>query len=343
VTGLKSRHAITASRRSLLKTPTPRWKVLRYQQKEVNRSLRGVNSTSIGVIIPNLYDPFFVTWAHAISTVAGQHGHSVILAMSDENSDMEQKQTSLMLRHRVDGLGVIPASRNNRHYSGNAFSSVHVVTLDRPTPGSRFDSVLVPNRSGAKTAVEHLLSHGHRSIAFLGLNRTLYTMKTRYAGYREAMTNAGHSPAPYIDCGSPELAETLVRSMMKSQSPPKALLAANSLTMCYILHSLSAARIHVPSQIAVAGFDDFEMADVLQPSLTVIRQPVYKLGEVAANLLFQRILGCEVPKARHRAVLPLELVVRSSCGCHPRVANGRSEQDSSLTVSADGAPAPPQF
>jgi LacI family transcriptional regulator len=316
-------------------------KILHYQPNEVARSLRAVNSNTIGVIVPYLYDPFFATCAHAISTVAKQHGYSVILTTSDESPDIEQKQTSLMLRRQVDGLVIIPVSDSDRYYSGEAFSRVHVVTLDRPAPGSRFDSVLVPNRAGAKTAVSHLIGHGHQSIAFLGLSRKLYTMKARYAGYREAMLDGGRSPQPYLDCESAERTEALILSMLNSKKPPTALFAANNLTMRYVLHALTAAGVHIPRQIAIAGFDDLEMADVLQPSLTVVRQPVYQLGEVAANLLFQRISGSEVPKASHRVVLPLELVIRSSCGCQPPAAKKSMVQNPTLTAPADEVRDPP--
>jgi LacI family transcriptional regulator len=311
-------------------------KILHYQPNEVARSLRAVSSKTIGVIVPYLYDPFFATCAHAISTVAKQHGYSVILTTSDENPEIEQKQTSLMLRRQVDGLVIIPVSDNDRYYSGEAFSRVHVVTVDRPARGSHFDSVLVPNRAGARTAVEHLIGHGHRSIAFLGLSRTLYTMTARYAGYREAMTEAGHSPEPYIDCDSAERTVALIRAMLSSRNPPTGLFAANNLCMRYALHALRAAGVQIPQQIAVVGFDDFEMADVLQPSLTVVRQPIYQLGEMAANLLFQRISGTESAKAGHRLILPVELVVRCSCGCHPRTARSVKEEQPAATVIASG-------
>jgi LacI family transcriptional regulator len=86
--------------------------------------------------------------------------------------------------------------------------------------------------------------------------------------------------------------------------------------MRYLLHALNTLRIDVPGQIALAGFDDFDIADVLQPALTVVRQPVYQVGEMAANLLFQRIARGEFPSKGHRVVLPTELVIRRSCGCH---------------------------
>ena len=143
-------------------------------------------------------------------------------------------------------------------------------------------------------------------------------------------------PEPYLDCGSPERTVALIRSMLNSRKPPTALFAANNLTMRYILHALSAAGINIPRQIAVVGFDDFEMADVLQPSLTVVRQPVYQLGEVAANLLFQRISGSEAPKAGHRVTLPVELIVRCSCGCQPRTIKGAKELRPASVLSGPG-------
>lgn len=320
-------------------------KVLHYQPNEVARSLRAVNSRTIGVIVPYLYDPFFATCAHAISTVAQQHGYSVILTTSDEVAETEQKQANLMLRRQVDGMVTIPVAENSKYFAGEAFSRLHVVTLDRPAPGSRFDSVLVPNRAGARTAVEHLLGHGYSVIGFLGLSRRLYTMKARYAGYREAMLEAGLVPAPYTGCDSPEQTVAVVRSMLDSRRPPTALFVANNLTMRYVLHALNAAGVSIPRQIGLAGFDDFELADVLQPSLTVIRQPVYQIGEVAANLLFERIAGGDFIKGGHRVLLPLELVVRRSCGCQPRPVKGAKEhpaaaQDGEASRAAADGEAP---
>lgn len=166
-------------------------------------------------------------------------------------------------------------------------------------------------------AVDHLIGHGHRNIRFLGIDRELYTLKARYAGYKQAMSRAGLPVEPYIECRSPEEAVTELRAAMESKQPPTAIFAGNNLTMRYLLHALTALHIQVPAQVALAGFDDFDVADVLQPTLTVVRQPVYKIGEVAANLLFERILRREFPSTGRRIVLPLDLVIRCSCGCNP--------------------------
>lgn len=290
-------------------------RLLNYQPNELARSLRSVRSKTIALILPYLYDPFFATCAHAVSTVATQHGYSVLITTSDEKTDVEQQQARYLLRRRIDGMIIIPAPGGEGYLRSNEFAGVHVVTLDRPAPDSRFDCVVVNNRGGARAGVTHLIEHGHNRIAFLGLNKTLYTMQARHAGYREAIARAGLQTESYIECTSEEETVTAVHSLLTGSHPPTALFAANNLTMRYLLHALNVLKVDVPAQIALAGFDDFDIADVLQPALTVVRQPVYQVGEMAANLLFQRISRGEFPTKGHRVVLPVELVIRRSCGC----------------------------
>jgi LacI family transcriptional regulator len=293
---------------------------LNYQPNELARSLRSVHSKTIALILPYLYDSFFATCAHAVSTVANSHGYSVLITTSDEKCETEQKQAAMMLRRRIDGMIIIPAPGQDDYLRADQFSKVHIVTLDRPAPHSRFDSVVVNNRAGARAGVAHLISHGHSRIAFLGLTRSLFTMQARFTGYKDAMAAAALPAQNYIECLSPEETFSSVHSILTGANPPSALFAGNNLTMRYLLHALNTLRIDVPGQIALAGFDDFDIADVLQPALTVVRQPVYKVGEMAANLLFQRISRGEFPLKGNRIVLPTELVIRRSCGCHSRPA-----------------------
>jgi LacI family transcriptional regulator len=313
-------------------------RMLNYQPNELARSLRSVHSKTIAVILPYLYDPFFATCAHAISTVANQNGYSVLITTSDENPEVEQRQASQMLRRRIDGMVIIPAPHDDDYLRGDVFSRVPIVTLDRPVPNSRFDSVVVNNRAGAKTAVEHLIGHGHRQIAFLGLRQSLFTMQERYAGYRDALVDAGIRPDAYVECHSQEDTVTTVQALLAGSKAPTALFAGNNLTMRYLLHALNVLQVQVPGQIALAGFDDFDIADVLQPALTVVRQPVYQIGEMAAKLLFQRIARGEFPAKGNRVVLPLELVVRRSCGCSATSAAIVHGEDGA--ASETGAQAP---
>src|SRR3984885_432311 len=192
-------------------------KILHYQPNEVARSLRAVNTKTIGVIVPYLYDPFFATCAHAISTAAKKKGYSVILATSNEDPEDECAEAQLMLQRHVDGLVVIPAESRHSHLSRPEFDKTPIVTLDRPVPDRRFDSVLVQNQSGAKLAAQHLIAeHGHKRIAFIALNKHLHTMKTRYEGYRRAMLEAGLKPQASFKCNSQEATSAVITAVLNA-------------------------------------------------------------------------------------------------------------------------------
>jgi LacI family transcriptional regulator len=289
---------------------------LNYQPNEVARALRGLKTKTIGVIVPYLYDPFFAYCAQGIATVAREHEYSVILTTSAEDPEREEREAIQMLRRHVEGMVIIPAMQAQTYLRRPEYIGARIVTLDRPAPLERFDSVLVENESGAAMAVRHLIEHGHKRIACIGLSRSLYTMKVRYEGYRRALSAAGLKPGAYVDCTGMESIAPALAAVLDTRNPPTAIFCTNNLTMRYTLLALNELRVSIPEDLAVVGFDDFELAAILNPTLTVVRQPSQELGVVGANLLFQRMLdSSEMPETGERMVLPVELVLRHSCGC----------------------------
>lgn len=140
---------------------------LKYRPNELARAFRGQRSHTIGLIIPYLYDPFFANCAHAVTTVAKEHGYSVILTTSAEDPDIEYAEAEQMLQRYVDGLVVIPTNFRHTRLTRALFGKTPVVAFDRPVPDPTMDVVLVQNTSGARHIVEHLIEHGHRRIAFM--------------------------------------------------------------------------------------------------------------------------------------------------------------------------------
>jgi LacI family transcriptional regulator len=292
---------------------------LGYRPNEMARALRGLKSRTIGVIVPYLYDPFFAACAHAVNSVAREHKYSVILATSQENAEIEHEEAQLMLQRHVEGLVVVPVSSGPSKLSRPDFDKTHMVMLDRSVPDARFDSVVVQNQSGTKRAIEHLIQvHGHKRIAFFGLERHIYTVQARFQGYRRAMQAAKLQSEPYFDCTTQETVRGIVAGLMAERHPPAAFFGSNTLTTRFLLQAVSDLGIRVPQDIAVVGFDDFELADLMQPALTVVRQPTQELGRVAASMLFDRLKRDELPEQGNRVMLPVELVVRRSCGCAAR-------------------------
>lgn len=291
-------------------------KTLNYRPNTLARSLREERSRQIGVIIPNLQDPFFAVCAQAAGMVATKHAYSINIAMSGEDPEVEYNEAILMLQRHVEGLIVIPSAGSMTRLTEPEFFGLPIVTLDRPVEGTPFDSVVVNNSEGAALAVEHLIQHGHRRIAFVGLSLDLYTMRKRHEGYCRAMDQAQLDTE--VHCKpftQPEIIEML-KALMTGPEPVTAIFSGNNLTSRNVLHGLATLGVKVPSQIAVVGFDDFETADLLNPAFTVISQPVVEMGRSGAELLFSKLAHKHRSSVGEHLVLPVELIVRNSCGRH---------------------------
>ena len=162
---------------------------------------------------------------------------------------------------------------------------------------------------------EHLIEHGHKRIAFMGLSRDLFTINARFLGYRRAVQDAGLKEDSFFGCASREETLHWITERLKAADAPTAVFTSNTLATRYVLSSLVSIGIKIPNDVAIVGFDDFELAELTSPSLTVVRQPAQEMGRVAANLLMDRISRSELPLTGTRIVLPVEIVLRRSCGC----------------------------
>ncbi len=300
---------------------------LEYRPNELARAFRSMKTQTIGVIVPSLSDPFFAVLAHEMDYVAKEHGYSVIVTSSNDDPEIEEGEAQQMLRRHVAGMIIVPSAIGLSYRQRPQFHGTPVVTLGRPATEPWFDSVLVQNKSGAKLAVEHLIQHGCQRISFLGLKRELYTMNVRYQGYREAMASTGRQLSPYVDVTSFACLTSALRKLLAQQNAPDALFAANISVLKQVLLSADEMGLRIPRDITLVGFDDHEMADLIHPRPTVVRQPITELGRVSGTLLFDRITSGIIPKIGKRVVLPVELIIRQSCGCNPDgVAPGASER-----------------
>lgn len=291
---------------------------LRYRPNELARVFRGQRTKSIGLILPYLYDPFFATCAHAITTAAKERGYSVTIMTSDERSETEYGEVEEMLQKSVEGFLIIPAQDADSRLNRSLFGKTPVVVFDRPVAEPSFDSVLVQNSAGARRMVEHLIGHGHKRISFMGLSRKLFTIDARFAGYRRAVQHAGLPNDAFFGSDSPDEMVRAVSDRLHGKNASTAFFASNNLSTRSLVSALLHLGVKVPGEIAVGGFDDSELAELMSPPLTVVRQPASEMGRVAANLLFDRIARNESQRAGQKIVLPVELVLRRSCGCQNR-------------------------
>jgi LacI family transcriptional regulator len=291
---------------------------LGYRPNEMARVLRGFKSKSIGLIVPSLADSFFAICANSINMIAQEHGYSMILTASNDNVQTELSEAQWMLQKHVEGLLVCPARAGSK-FTDPLFQQIPIVSFDRPILIPRVPGVIVENFAGAKRGTEHLIQeHNHKRIHFLGDSKYLYSIQTRLSGYKRALTQAKLVPQATLECSSEEMIFKTVSRLLEGNRPPTAFFCGNNLVSRGLIRSLRKLGVEAPRDVAVIGFDDLELADMLVPSLTVIRQPVEQLGTVAAEVLFDLLKApiAERPKTARRTTLKVELIIRSSCGCN---------------------------
>lgn len=286
---------------------------LGYRPNHAARVLTGQLSKSIGLIVPDLADSFFSVVCHAVQEAAREAGYLVWLAASDASPLIEQAQMEEMTNHPVDGILLVPADSQSRYLKAATSGSIPVVTIDRPVEVAQTDSVEVENRAGARIAVEHLIGHGYRKIACVVMNSHLRPVRERIAGYDECLRNA-KLPRKKLVLPNEETAQAVLSALFASSGRPDALFTTNNASTICILKTLQAMKVEVPKGVALIGFDDVDFYTLLNPPVTTVRQPAAELGRTSTRLLLQRING-ESPRSSVRTVLPVNLIIRESCGC----------------------------
>ena len=290
---------------------------LGYQQNEAARLLKGQRAKLIGLIVPDLSDQFFALCAHTVQHIARMNGYMTLVISSERDADLEFQQADLMATRRVAGLLIVTSSRGGddrlRQLQG---TGLVIVAFDRPLPGSDADCVLVENRAGAEKAVEHLIGHGHRQIACVGYDEKVYTIQERVQGYTACMHAAGLKPEVTLGLLTLDDIRTWFADLPSGKTRPTAIFSLNHRTSTFLFQAMKENAIRVPEDMAVIGFDDFDLATVL--ALTTVTQSPAELAKRAMTLLLAGIQGARsgASSSPAKILLPTTLMIRSSCGTH---------------------------
>ena len=287
--------------------------VLGYRRDLPASTLRRTDrlSSTIGLIIEDVSNPFFSAVHRGVEDGARKNGVLTFAGSSDEEPVRERELAEALGARGVDGLIIVPCSSDQGYLVRERDSGTALVFADRPPRFLDADAVVADNAGGARAAVEHLLAAGHRRIGFLGDRLSVFTAVERRSGYRRALALAGIGADPALErheLVDSDIAETAVDEMLLAPNPPTALFTAQNLITIGAIRALrKRAGQH---RIALVGFDDVTLADMVEPGITVVMQDPYALGRHAAELLFSRLDGF---KGESRlVVLPTELVARGS-------------------------------
>jgi len=295
---------------------------LGYMPNQAARILKGERTKTIGLVIPSIADSFFASCAEAAQMIARAHDSLLIVTVTGNDPHIEMENLNVLIRHRTDGLILAPS--NSQSVTLAEFlnrTSVPVICLDRPVAKAKTPYVVIDNFNGARLATNHLISHGYKRILCLGGETTLYTMRERLRGYRQAMSEAGLPSLEDMSVNDYKSAEYAIESHMAASTLPDAIFTLKNSTTIYTFETLQKLKIAIPKTVALLGFDDFELASTLRPSISVVQQPIEDIGRIAAELLFEQLFHEGRGKStstKHRPEqikLDTKLILRNSCGC----------------------------
>lgn len=298
--------------------------LLDYTPSPVARSLKSGRNHAIGVIVPDITNPFFAALVKGIESEARGSGFELILGNSDEDAAIESSLVAA-ISQRVDGMIIAPVVEDAAAVAGFIAGGSPAVLVDRDIVAGvvgetaarqTVDRVLVDNAAGAALAVEHLAGLGHRAIAVISGPLDSTPGRARHAGFLDEMARLRlpmSADLVRIADFREEGGYTSMAELVDLPERPTAVFVANNLMAIGALRLLNDRQIPVPGSVSVIGFDDLSFAPLLNPPLSVIRRPDVLQGATAARLLLRRLLakpGKEIPP--ERLSLPVELVIRGS-------------------------------
>lgn len=281
---------------------------LGYRPNQVARSLRSQQSNIIGLIVSDICNPFFTDVSRVVEDRAYDKGYSIFLC----NSDGDEKKEQIYLREMVDKnvAGVIMSPTTKTHQVISKLPmKLSIVVYDRTIPGSEFDSILIDNVDASYQMTRHLIENGYRKLAGIFNKETTGTQ--RRAGFEKAISETGlESPRVVITQPSIQAGYAAAVDLLNSSSRPDAIFATDNLVMTGVMKSILEYGLKIPTDVGLVGFDDVTWMTLVQPGLTVVRQPTEEIGRMAVDLMIRRIL--EPTRPAVQVILKGELVIRGS-------------------------------
>ncbi|GAA2616657.1 LacI family DNA-binding transcriptional regulator [Dactylosporangium fulvum] len=258
---------------------------LGYTPDERARQLRGRRSGLIGAAVRNL--PAGHPVLSSLDAAAREHGFTVLAMATADEEDREREVVTSMFGRHLDGIVLEPVGENHQYLSRELDAGVPIVAFDRPAGGITVDTVISDNAAGIGTAFRHLRTHGHRRIAYIGDAERIFTGRERAAAFRACVAASGESITGLVHPGliEPARIAAALETALLGPSPATALITGNASATIEVLRHLGSTA----AKPAIVGFDDFPLANLLHPGLTVIAQDSDTIGRTAIDLLQHRI------------------------------------------------------
>lgn len=274
---------------------------LGYEPNTAARSLKRQRSSSIGVVVPDLRNPFFAAIAEGAHNVARKNDVFIVLGATGSESRWEEYYSQSLRARRLDGMILLSGSGRPNVGLMKLVESGSVVFVDACIPGLDAPFVSAANRKGARQVTQELINQGHRKLAIVAGPTWLWTSQQRLSGYREALAAAGIDPdeVPTLSGDYTESSGYNATAQLLSKFGAGSLtgiIYANDLMAMGGAKYLKEKKISIPKEISIVGFDDIVSAQYFNPPLTTVAQPGYEMGQAAAQLLLHKIGLVDAPE-----------------------------------------------
>lgn len=286
---------------------------LGYRPNAVARSLRLQRTRALGLVVPDLANPFFAELASAIELHASGYGEALLLGNSLDSEDREADNLRTFIDYRVDGLIVVPVTSGGGSLALLHELDIPVVIVDRLVPGATAPAVLPDNVAGAREATNHLLAHGYTSVGCVAGPPEIFTAEERLRGWRSAMQEAGLPVDERLVVHSEFDRDAGCRAalaLLSAPTPPRALFVSSDEQAFGVLRASARLGLRVPEDLAIVGFDGLHHSQSTVPRLATMRQPFQRFGELAVQLVHQQ----PTPMSDITR-LPVTLQTGGTCGC----------------------------
>lgn len=287
-----------------------------YYPNLVARSLRSKRTNTIGVILPEISDPFLAEIARRIEMQLAYKGYQMIISNSEDNIQKELESIKTLSKKMVDGILVLPTPGSRINIKELREQNIPVIFIDRETPYLNVDMVKVDNEKGCYKATKYLIELGHREIGYISKNSNTSTSLEREKGFKKAMHDYGiNFRKDFIikACGrtyenSRKAVETLLNN---HEYRPTAIVAEDDIMAIGAIRAISDFKLRIPEDISVIGFDDNMIDEFLVPRLSTVRYPIADLSEAVVRILMDKISNIDFEDVK-KVILEPELVIRES-------------------------------
>ncbi len=268
---------------------------MKYQPNTQALALRGSRSYTIGLIIPEIVHYFFSNVISGVMNYAENHGYRILITLSNNSLEREEKQANLLFVNKVDGILVSLSNEttNTKHFNVFKEFDIPVVMFDKVATGFKCNKVTIDDKQGAYTATEHLIIQGCKRIAHIRGPKGPLNALARFEGYKQALKYNGidFDPTLVIECKKVVFEEgyEFGKELLSLENPPDGIFAVTDQVGAGVIRAAHDKKVSIPDQVRIVGFSDSQIAQVSHPPLSTIHQPGYEIGEMSAQLLIEEI------------------------------------------------------